>query len=96
MRRRPPASSPDPYDAKLLPAGGSGDQIRVRVLNVGEREDTYELALTPAGAGTVTPRRVTVRAGGERTLTVTLQKAASLEAFSRGRGAVVADVPLTP
>jgi hypothetical protein len=84
------------FDAKLLFSRTDGSHVQVVLTNVGRRTDTYVISLDPARAGTVTPRLVRLPAGRSATITATAHRPGSVRAFSRGRGAEVADAAFAP
>ena len=85
-----------PYDAALRgPSRAAAGRATLRLLNRGTRADSYRIKVLPAGAATLTPATARLAPGGAVAVDVRLAADASVRVFSVGRGAEVADLPLS-
>lgn len=85
-----------PYDAALRgPDRATAGRATLRLLNTGTRADSYRITVWPAGAATITPSTARLASGATATVDVRLVADASVRVFSTGRGAEVADLPLS-
>ena len=67
----------------------------MRLVNVGQKPDSYRISVRPAGAATLTPGTAELAPGAAATLELRLREDASVHVFSVGRGAEVADLPIS-
>ena len=85
-----------PYDAALRgPDHATAGRARVRLVNVGRQPDSYRISVEPAGAATFTPATAELAPGAATVLVLRLRADASVRVFSVGRGAEVADLPIS-
>jgi hypothetical protein len=82
------------FDAKFGEPTTSGGLITVPLINVGRHDDTYLITIEPSPAGAVMPATADVAAGDTVTITVRLTDQATVNVFSTGRDAEIANISL--
>jgi hypothetical protein len=84
------------FDAALRgPDRAPGGRVTLRLLNVGQQPDAYRISVRPAGAARLSPATAELAPGEGAPVTATLTADVSVRVFSVGRGAEVADLPVT-
>jgi hypothetical protein len=85
------------FDAALRgPGRAKAGRVTLRLVNTGTRADSYRISVEPAGAATLAPATARLAPGATATLEARLVADATVHVFSAGRGAEVADLPLSP
>ena len=83
------------FDARLDGPVRTSEGRRVfRLVNVGQRDDRYQVSVEPASSGTVEPAELALTTGQSSDLTVRTTAPATLRIWSIGRGAEIAAQPL--
>jgi hypothetical protein len=85
-----------PYDAALRGTDhATAGRTTLRLINTGQKADSYRISVRPAGAATLTPATAELDPGAGTELRLRLTADVTVHVFSVGRGAEVADLPIT-
>jgi len=80
------------YESQLKKANDPGRAVEIILSNLGSKSDTYEMRLEPSSAAVPLPAVVSLAAGASAVIRVNTEKPVEIHAFSRGRGADIADL----